>query len=80
MIEVGEGTHAATERVMVLLHPGQSVLAFVLPEGRWRVALDTGTPEWGERRTLSHRCELAGPAICALVQAIESSPVGRQSV
>jgi glycogen debranching enzyme len=80
VIEVGEGTHAATERVMVLLHPGQSVLAFVLPEGRWRVAFDTGTPEWGERRTLSHRYELAGPAICALVQAIESSPVGGQSV
>ena len=79
VIEVGEGMHAATERVMVLLHPGHSVLAFVLPEGPWRVALDTGTPEWGQRRTLRHRYELAGPAICALVQAIESLPGARES-
>ena len=40
---------------MVLLHPGDSVLAFVLPEGRWRLALDTSKPEWGERTTLTQR-------------------------
>ena len=79
MIEVGEGTLAATERVMVLLHPAESVLSFVLPEGSWRVALDTGIPEWGERRALSHRYDLAGPSICALVQPIESLPAARQS-
>jgi hypothetical protein len=72
VIEVGEGTLPATERVMVLLHPGPSVLAFLLPGGPWRVALDTGAPEGGEPRTLSHRYELAGPAICVLIQAIDS--------
>jgi glycogen operon protein len=72
VIEVGEGMHPATERVMVLLHPGPSVLAFVLPEGPWRLALDTALDEWGERRMLGHRYELAGPAICVLVQPVES--------
>jgi glycogen operon protein len=71
VIEVGEGMRPATERVMVLLHPGPSPLMFVLPEGPWRVALDTSTPEWGEQRALSHGYELAGPATCVLVQAIE---------
>ena len=71
VIEVGEGTQPAGERAMVLLHPGDSVLAFTLPEGPWRVALDSATPEWGERRTVGQRYELAGPAICVLVQAIE---------
>ena len=68
--EVGEGPLAATDRVMVLLHPGHSMLAFALPDGPWRVALDTGTPEWGEHRTVSQRYELAGPAVCVLVQEI----------
>jgi glycogen operon protein len=73
VIEVGEGMLAATERVMVLLHPGESPLSFVLPEGPWRVALDTFTSEWGGDRTLSRRCELAGPAICVLIQPIDSA-------
>jgi glycogen debranching enzyme len=73
VIEVGEGMQPAAERVMVLLHPAQSVLGFVLPAGPWRVALDSGAPEWGEVRTLSQRCEVAGPAICVLVQSIDSS-------
>ena len=73
VFEVGEGMHAATERVMVLLHPAPSTLAFVLPEGPWRVALDTATAEWGEQRTLSQHYELAGPAVCVLVQAIEAA-------
>jgi hypothetical protein len=72
VIEVGEGALAATERVMVLLHPAPSVLPFALPGGPWRVALDTSTSEWGERRTLRQGYELAGPAICVLVQAIDS--------
>jgi glycogen operon protein len=70
VIEVGEGTAAATERVMVMLHPGASALAFELPPGAWRLALDTSTPEWGEQRKLAARCELSGPAICVLVQDI----------
>jgi glycogen debranching enzyme len=73
VIEVGEGTQPAGERVMVLLHPGQSVLGFGLPAGPWRLALDSGAPEWGEARTLSRRCEVAGPAICVLVQSIDAS-------
>jgi pullulanase/glycogen debranching enzyme len=79
VIEVGEGSLAPTERAMVLLHPGDSVLAFTLPEGSWRVALDTGASEWGEQRTLSQRCELAGPAICVLIQTIEASAQPGQS-
>ncbi|MDB5870876.1 MAG: glgX [Ramlibacter sp.] len=70
VIEVGEGPAPARERVMVLLHPGASVLPFVLPDGAWRVALDTSTSEWGEQRAQSERYELAGPAICVLVQDI----------
>jgi glycogen operon protein len=73
VIEMGEGTLPATERVMVLLHPGDSVLAFTLPQGLWRLALDTARPERGEQTTLTQRYELAGPAICVLIQAIESS-------
>ena len=72
VLEVGEGMQSATERVMVLLHPAPSVLGFMLPSGRWRLALDTSTPQGGERRTLSHRYDLAGPALCVLVQTIES--------
>jgi hypothetical protein len=56
----------------VLLHPAPSVLAFILPSGPWRLALDTSTSQGGERRTLSHRYELAGPALCVLIQTIES--------
>ena len=70
VIEVGEGAAPASERVMVLLNPAPSPLSFALPQGSWRVALDTAVPEWGERRALSHTCELAGPALCVLVQAI----------
>ncbi len=73
VIEVGEGTLPATERVMVLLHPRDSLLAFTLPEGAWRVALDTSKPLWGEQTTLTQRYELAGPAICVLIQPVESS-------
>jgi len=70
VIEVGEGAAPPTERVMVMLHPAASPLAFVLPPDSWRVALDTSVPEWGEQRSLSGFCELAGPAICVLVQDI----------
>jgi glycogen debranching enzyme len=72
VIEVGEGTDPATERVMVLLHPGQSALDFVLPAGAWRLALDTAVPDWSGERMLSQHYELAGPAACILVQAIEA--------
>jgi glycogen operon protein len=72
VIEVGEGMAPASERAMVLLHPGASALAFVLPEGPWRVALDTGVPEWGEKRTVRGRHELTGPALCVLIQGIGS--------
>jgi len=71
VIEVGEGKLAATERAMMLLHPDASVLAFALPQGPWRIALDTGTPESGEQCTVSQRYELAGPAICVLIQAVD---------
>jgi hypothetical protein len=70
VIEVGEGPQPATERAMVLLHPGDSVLEFTLPAGHWRLALDTGKPEWGERTTLDQRYALAGPAVAVLIQAI----------
>ena len=73
VIEVGEARRPAGERAMVLLHPGDSVLPFVLPQGLWRLALDTSKPERGEQTTLTGRCELAGPAICVLIQAIEST-------
>jgi glycogen debranching enzyme len=74
VIEVGEGVQPATERVMVLVHPGASDLAFLLPEGPWSVALDTSTSECGERRTLTQGYELAGPALCVLVQGLQGSP------
>ncbi len=76
VIEVGDGPGEATERVMVLLHPAASVLAFVLPEGGWRVALDTGIPEWGEQRVVSGHYEVAGPAACVLVQPVQARPSG----
>jgi glycogen debranching enzyme len=71
VVEVGEGTRAASERIMVLLHPDHCALAFVLPQGTWRLALDTAWPTWGEERTVSEVYELAGPGICVLVQPIE---------
>jgi glycogen debranching enzyme len=74
VIEVGEGMLAATERVMVLLHADPSALAFVLPEGPWRVALDTGRPERGEQQTLSQRYELEGPAVAVLIQSLDLLP------
>ena len=79
VIEVGEGGRPAGERAMVLLHPGDSVLPFVLPHGLWRLALDTSKAEWGEHTTLTQRYDLAGPAICVLVQAIESPGSGGES-
>jgi glycogen operon protein len=66
VIEVGEGAQPATERVMVLLHPSESTLTYVLPQGSWHVALDTGSA----LHSGSHY-ELAGPAVCVLIQPIE---------
>jgi glycogen operon protein len=73
VIEVGEGTHAATERVMVLLHPGDALLPFVLPPGPWRLRLDTSQPKWDEHATLTQHYELSGPAIAVLVQAVAAT-------
>jgi glycogen operon protein len=70
VIEVGEGGAAATERVMVLMHPGHSTLPFVLPTGQWRVALDTSAPEAAQVPGASYA--LAGPAVCVLVQEIHA--------
>jgi glycogen operon protein len=70
VIEVGEGGQAARERVMVLMHPGTSPLAFVLPPGAWRLALDTAVPIWGVMSAQSERYEAQGPALCVLVQDI----------
>ncbi|MDP3821682.1 MAG: glycogen debranching protein GlgX [Burkholderiales bacterium] len=72
VVEVGEGGAPATERVMVLMHPAHSTLPFVLPAGAWRVALDTSAPEPGGGAASSDRYELAGPALCVLVQGIAS--------
>ena len=69
VIEVGEGAAPAGERVMVLLNPAPSPLAFALPQGSWRGSLDTAAPEWGERRALSQTCELAASSLCVLAQA-----------
>jgi pullulanase/glycogen debranching enzyme len=79
VIEVGEAALPATERVMVLLHPGDSVQAFTLPEGRWRLALATSTAESGDGQMLKERCEIAGPAIMVLVQQIEPRGTGGSS-
>jgi glycogen debranching enzyme len=73
VIEVGEGTLAATERVMILLHPGDAMLPFVLPQGPWRLRLDTSQPKWDEQATLTQHYELAGPAIAVLVQALAAT-------
>jgi glycogen debranching enzyme len=70
VIEVGEAGAAPAQRAMVLLHPHPSPLAFVLPPGEWRVALDTSIPEWGEQRTVGKRYELAGPAVGVLMQSV----------
>ena len=62
VIEVGEGTRPASERVMVLLHPGDSVLAFVLPAGavaRWR--LDTSEPRVGRAANADPALRACGP-------------------
>jgi glycogen operon protein len=79
VVEVGEDGLAATERLMVLLHPGASVLAFVLPSGQWRVAVDTSTAELGESRIVSQDYQLAGPAVGVLVQPIGSRKQGGSS-
>jgi glycogen debranching enzyme GlgX len=76
VIEVCEVTAPVTERVMVLLHPADSVLPFTLPEGPWRGALDTSHAEPGEAAAITGAYELAGPAICVLIQAIDGLPGG----
>jgi glycogen operon protein len=68
VIEVGEGGASATERVMVLMHPAHSTLPFVLPAGTWRVALDTSAPDGFAQQAPGGSYELAGPAVCVLVQ------------
>ena len=70
VIEVGEGGAPATERVMVLMHPAHSALPFVLPSGTWRVALDTSAPAAGPQQARVGSYEIAGPAVCVLVQEI----------
>jgi glycogen operon protein len=76
VIEVGEGPTPASERVMVLLHPAQSPLAFVLPAGSWRRELDTSGSAQGGRHSWSRRYELHGPGICVLVQPTGSGAAG----
>jgi len=73
VIEVGEGRAPATERVMVLMHPAHTVLPFALPEGTWRVVLDSREAASDDvQGTATERYDVAGPAVCVLVQAIEA--------
>jgi glycogen debranching enzyme len=76
VIEVCESNPPATERVMVLLHCADSALAFTLPEGDWRRALDTSRAGPGEQAAITGVYELKGPAICVLVQAIAPWTIG----
>ena len=55
---------------MVLMHPAHSTLPFVLPEGTWRAALDTSAPQRAAQQAPGGSYELAGPAVCVLVQDI----------
>jgi glycogen operon protein len=74
VIEVCEGEGNATERVMVMLHAADSPLAFTLPQGQWRLALDTSQAKAGEPTEpaeMTGMYEMHGPAIAVLVQAID---------
>ncbi len=70
VIEVGEGQRPATERVMLLNHPGSGTLRFSLPPGPWRLMLDSGEGGEPSRELVQEHIVVGAPTMCVLVQAI----------
>jgi glycogen debranching enzyme GlgX len=74
VIEVCEASGPATERVMVLLHSADSTRPFTLPDGTWRCALDTSQSGTREEASITGVYRMTGPAICVLIQSIDTLP------
>jgi glycogen debranching enzyme len=74
VIEVGEGSRPATERVMVVNHPGTGSMSFALPAGPWRLMLDSGEGGEPTREIVRGTLEVAAPALCVLVQGLGPEP------
>ncbi len=73
VLEVGEGEAPATERLMVVHHPGSAPRSFTLPPGPWCLLLDTSTAELHDlahARAVQERIDVVAPALCVLLQPI----------
>ena len=57
--------------VMVLHHAGDESSPFILPDGTWRLVLDSGAAVSHDDTSRQHRIDVTGPAVCVLVQPIE---------
>jgi glycogen operon protein len=76
LIEVGEDGRLATERWLLLFHPGPDPLSFALPPGDWLGVLDSAqallmqSPMWSGVRPLAQSITLSARTVVGLVQPI----------
>ena len=76
LIEVGERDQRATERWLLMFHPGPDALGFALPPGDWLRVLDSAeaclvqTSQWSGVRPQAQSMVLAAGTLVGLVQPI----------
>jgi glycogen operon protein len=81
LIEVGEDSPVATERWLLMFHPGPQALTFALPPGDWVCALDSAQASvvsataWAGVRVQAHAITLSACTVLGLVQPIEAPKV-----
>ena len=76
LIEVGEDGCLATERWLLIFHPGPNPLSFSLPPGDWLCVLDSAqallvqSPMWSGVRPLAQSITLSACTVVGLAQPI----------
>ena len=76
LIEVGEKNSVATERWLLMFHPGPEPLSFALPPGAWWCAFDSAqarfvpSSAWPGVLPLTQTITLSGSTVAGLVQPI----------
>jgi len=71
VMEVGEGQRSATQRVMLVFNPGDMPLRFELPNGPWRLVLNTATAEFECAGILTGQCAASRNSVLVLVHDID---------
>jgi len=76
LIEVGEDGRQATERWLLIFHPGSAPLSFALPPGDWLCVLDSAQARlvtasaWGSVLPLAQALTLSACTVVGLIQPL----------